>query len=113
MKTDPFVQPINLAQGMGGDWSWKDSVTGAQFAGPNFWVTSRQVYNFLRRNHRLQTYEKCQMDLLLAKRKQLGLQVEQKIVLGQPSERARRIVEYTRKKPRGGCRTCGKTKAIH
>jgi len=95
---------------------WKDEATGAVFKGDNFWLTAKKIWKYRKLNKRPDPhYEKSQLDLLIAKRKQLGLPMT---LRGQPvgktedaTDRQARLEAWKqRRKPKGGCRPCGRTK---
>ncbi len=111
MLNDPFPDPISLAFPRGGPWTYVDPETGAKFQGQNFWIVARQIWLYRKINRKPNpSYEQAQMDLLVAKRKQLGLKTEiQSLPQQPPPQPTSPVTQWIRKvSPKQGCKTCGK-----
>lgn len=127
MQHDPFPKPLNLALTPGGPWEYVDPETGAKFVGQSFWQVAKQLWRWRVRNKKKRaSYELAQMDLLIEKRKRLKLPVDFSTAKPeiQPREEVRPLDENERimgvidklrigRKRSGGCKSCGKTKALH
>jgi|GEM_PF-1953170 len=118
MKTDPFIRPLNLAIQHGGKWSYKDEKTGAVISRDGFWETALALSNYRRRNGLPRwAFEDCQMDVLVAKRKELGLPLELRETTptaapgGIPGA-VSPVLGVAVIKQKKGCAGCGKTKPL-
>ncbi len=113
MRLDPFVKPLNLAVPKKGPWTYTDADTGAQFSGHSFWIVARDIWRYRMRNKRPRaTYEQAQYDLLVAKRKQLGLSLTLKTeATSQPSDPIKAFyANIQNQQKKSGCKSCGKKK---